>query len=49
MISKMSTRFVCGEMYGKVLIAQCDDLWLVGPWQDASGNRKETKKGKYGP
>ena len=26
MISKMSTRFVCGETYGKVLIMRCDDL-----------------------
>ena len=47
MISKTSTRFVCGKTYGKVPIARCDDLWLVGPQQDASGNRKETKKVKY--
>ena len=33
MISKTSTRLVWGETYGKVLIAWCDDLWSVGPWQ----------------
>ena len=46
MISKMSTRFMCGEAYGKVPIARCDDLRLVGPRKNASGKREETKKGK---
>ena len=46
MISKMSTRFVCGEAYGKVPIARWDDLRLVGPRKDVSGKREETKKGK---
>ena len=47
MMSKMSTRFVCSETYGKVLTTQSNDLGSVGPWQDMSGKRKETKKGKY--
>ena len=47
MISKMSTKFVCGKMYSKVLTTLCNDLWSVGPWKDASGKREETKKGKY--
>ena len=42
----MSTRFVCGKVYGKVPIAQCDDWRLVGPQKNASGKRKKTKKGK---
>ena len=46
MISKMSTRFVCGEVYGKVPIARCDDLRLVGLRKNALGKREETKKGK---
>ena len=46
MISKMSTRFMCGETYGKVPIVWCNDLRLVGPWKDVSGKREETKKGK---
>ena len=37
---------MCGETYGKVPIARCDDLRLVGPRKDASGKREETKKGK---
>ena len=37
---------MCGEAYGKVLIAQCDNLRLVGPRKDVSGKREETKKGK---
>ena len=37
---------MCGETYGKVLIARCNDLQLVGPRKDASGKREETKKGK---
>ena len=37
---------MCGEMYGKVLIAWCDDLQLVGLRKDALGKREETKKGK---
>ena len=28
---------MCGEAYGKVPIAQCDDLQLVGPRKNASG------------
>ena len=46
MISKLSTRFVCDEVYGKVPIGQCDDLRLVGPRKNASGKREKTKKGK---
>ena len=45
MISKTSTRFVCGETYGKVLIARCDILRLVGPWKNASGKEKKLKMG----
>ena len=44
MISKMSTRFVCGEVYGKVPIARCDDLRLVGPHKNASGKEKRLRK-----
>ena len=44
MISKTSTRLVCGEAYGKVLIAQCDDLQLVGPRKNASGKEKRLRK-----
>ena len=42
----MSTRFMCGETYGKVPIVWCDNLQLVGPQKDALGKREETKKGK---
>ena len=45
-ISKMSTRFVCGEVYGKVLIMRCDDRRLVGPQKNALGKREKAKKGK---
>ena len=44
MISKMSTRFVCGKAYGKVLIARCDDLRLVGPRKNALGKEKRLRK-----
>ena len=44
MISKMSTRFVCGKAYGKVPITQCDDLRLVGPRKNASGKEKRLRK-----
>ena len=44
MISKTSTRFVCGEAYGKVPIARCDDLRLVGPRKNASGKEKRLRK-----
>ena len=37
---------MCGETYGKVPIARCDDLRLVGPWKNVSGKEKKTKKGK---
>ena len=37
---------MCSKTYGKVPIAWCDDLQLVGPQKDASGKREETKKGK---
>ena len=43
MISKTSTRFVCGEAYGKVPITQCDDLRLVGPRKNASGKEKKLR------
>ena len=46
MISKLSTRFMCSEVYGKVPIARCDDLRLVGLQKNASGKREKTKKGK---
>ena len=46
MISKMSTRFVCGEAYGKVPIARCNDLRLVGPHKDVSGKEKRLRKEK---
>ena len=45
MISKTSTRFVCGETYGKVPIARCDVLRLVGPRKNASGKEKKIKMG----
>ena len=41
----MSTRFVCSEAYGKVLIARCDDLRLVRPRKNASGKEKRLRKG----
>ena len=44
MISKTSTRFVCGETYGKVPIVQCDDRRLVGPRKNASGKEKNLRK-----
>ena len=44
MISKMSTRFVCGEVYGKVPITRCDDLRLVGPRKTALGKEKRLRK-----
>ena len=44
MISKTSTRFVCGEAYGKVPIARCDDLRLVGLRKNASGKEKRLRK-----
>ena len=46
MISKMSTRFVCGEAYGKVLIVRCDDQRLVRLQKNVSGKREKAKKGK---
>ena len=45
MTSKTSTRFVCGETYGKVPIARCDDLQLVAPQKNASGKEKKLRKG----
>ena len=45
MISKMSTRFLCGEAYGKVPIARCDDLQLVGPRKNVLGKEKSLRKG----
>ena len=44
MISKTSTRFMCGKAYGKVLITWCDDLQLVGPRKNASGKEKRLRK-----
>ena len=44
--TNMSTRFMCGKTYGKVSIARCDNLRLVGPRKNASGKREETKKEK---
>ena len=44
MISKTSTRFVCGETYGKVPIVQCDDLQLVRLRKNASGKEKRLRK-----
>ena len=41
----MSTRSVCGEAYGKVLITRCDDLRLVGPQKNALGKEKRLRKG----
>ena len=40
----MSTRFVCGEAYGKVPIVRCDDLQLDGPRKNASGKEKQQRK-----
>ena len=37
---------MCGKTYGKVPIAWCDNLRLVGLRKDALGKREETKKGK---
>ena len=37
---------MCSEAYGKVLIAWCDNLRLVGPQKNALGKREENKKGK---
>ena len=45
MISKTSTWFVCGETYGKVPIAQCDVLRLVGPQKNASDQEKKLRMG----
>ena len=36
---------MCGEAYGKVPIARCDDLRLVGPQKNASGKEKKLRKG----
>ena len=36
---------MCGEAYGKVPIAWCDDLRLVGPWKNALGKEKRLRKG----
>ena len=36
---------MCGETYGKVPIARCDDLRLVGPRKNASGKEKRLRKG----
>ena len=44
MISKMSTRFMCGKAYGKVPIAQCNNLRLVGPRKTVSGKEKRLRK-----
>ena len=41
----MSTRSVCSEAYGKVPIAWCDDLQLVGPHKNALGKEKRLRKG----
>ena len=35
---------MCGEAYGKVLIARCDNLRLVGPRKTASGKEKRLRK-----
>ena len=37
---------MCGEAYGKVQIAWCDDRQLVGPQKNALGKREKAKKGK---
>ena len=37
---------MCGEAYGKVPIARCDDLRLVGPQKNVSGKEKRLRKGK---
>ena len=39
----MSTRFVCGEAYGKVPIVRCDVLQLVGPRKNVSGKEKKLR------
>ena len=44
MISKTSTRFVCSEAYGKVPIARCDNLRLVGPQKTVLGKEKRLRK-----
>ena len=36
---------MCSEVYGKVPIARCDDLRLVGPRKNASGKEKRLRKG----
>ena len=35
---------MCGEAYGKVPIARCDNLRLVGPCKNASGKEKRLRK-----
>ena len=35
---------MCGEAYGKVPIARCDGLRLVGPRKNASGKEKRLRK-----
>ena len=35
---------MCGEAYGKVPIARCDDLRLVGPRKNALGKEKRLRK-----
>ena len=37
---------MCGKTYGKVPIAWCDNLRLVGLQKNVLGKREETKKGK---
>ena len=36
---------MCGEAYGKVPIAWCDNLRLVGPRKNALGKEKRLRKG----
>ena len=36
---------MCSETYGKVPIAQCDDLQLVGLRKNVSGKEKRLRKG----
>ena len=36
---------MCSETYGKVPIAQCDDLRLVGLRKNVSGKEKRLRKG----
>ena len=40
----MSTRFVCGKMYGKVPTARCDDRRLVRLRKNALGKEKRLRK-----